>query len=115
MGRLENSSLLEKRTLDEFKHSLRQKVLHDQIIYLSRNQYGRPENIAKVLCRITITDFRFDVEGKGPYREPIPAEPLCAPEVIADAGWSYSADILTLGVMVNFSITRISGLTVQAV
>jgi serine/threonine-protein kinase SRPK3 len=100
MARLENSSILEKSALHEFENPLPQKVLDDRTIYLSRNQYGPPEKISKVLGIITITDFGFAVEGHGPHYGPIQAGPFRAPEVILDAGWSYSTDIWNLGVMV---------------
>lgn len=57
--------------------------------------------LAKVLGLVTITDFGFAVCGDGPHHGAIQVEPFRAPEVILDAGWTYSADIWNLGVMVR--------------
>ena len=100
MARLEDMSILESSALDEFKNPLPQKICDDRTIYLSRNQYGQPRKIAKVLGRVTITDFGFAVCGDGPHYGPIQAEPFRAPEVILDSGWTYSSDIWNLGIMV---------------
>jgi len=47
-----------------------------------------------------IADFGLAVRGPGPYNHNIQPDLLQAPEVILGAGWSYSADIWNLGVMV---------------
>jgi serine/threonine protein kinase len=70
------------------------------LFYLLRNQYGQTEHIAKILGIVTITDFGLAVEGVGPHDGPIQAEPLRAPEVMLDAGWSYSSDMWNFGIMV---------------
>ena len=101
MARLEDRSILERSALDEFQNPLPQKVNDDRTIYLSRNQYGPPMKIAKILGIVTITDFGFSVYGDGPHYGVIQVESFRAPEVILDAGWTYSADIWNLGVMVR--------------
>lgn len=101
MTRLESRSILERSAADEFHNPLPQKVCEDRTIYLSRNQYGPPMKLAKVLGLVTITDFGFAVCGDGPHHGAIQVEPFRAPEVILDAGWTYSADIWNLGVMVR--------------
>lgn len=107
MARLEDTSLLEQSALDEFHNPLPQKILDGRKIYLSRNQYGRPKKISKILGIVTITDFGFAVCGDGPHYGAIQVEPFRAPEVILDAGWTYSADIWNLGVMVRFSFLNV--------
>ncbi|KAI9691354.1 MAG: hypothetical protein M1820_009733 [Bogoriella megaspora] len=97
MARLEDKSILERSATDEFENPLPQKICDDHTVYLSRNQYGHPTNMAKVLGIITITDFGFAVHGDGPHYGSIQVEPFRAPEVILDAGWSYSTDIWNLG------------------
>lgn len=101
MTKLEDNSILERSAIDEFQHPLPQKACEDRTIYLSRNQYGPFLNIAKSLSKTTITDFGFAVCGDGPHYGAIQIEPFRAPEVILNAGWTYSADIWNLGVMVR--------------
>jgi hypothetical protein len=42
---------------------------------------------------VAIIDYGFAIQGDGPHYGVIRVEPLCAPQVILDAGWTYSADI----------------------
>ncbi|CAH0025936.1 unnamed protein product [Clonostachys rhizophaga] len=85
MIRIEDPSIFEEQALDE-------------VIYLSRNNYGplrRPPGI------IQLMDFDLSVLTK-PGRlhyGPIQAEIYRAPEVILDAGYTFSADIWSLGVL----------------
>ncbi|EIT75121.1 hypothetical protein AO1008_02001 [Aspergillus oryzae 100-8] len=65
-------------------------------IYLSRNNYGPT---LKTTGIIAITDFDLSVHGDRPNNGCIQAEIYRAPEVILDAGFTYSADIWSLGVM----------------
>ncbi|PFH48018.1 hypothetical protein AMATHDRAFT_76928 [Amanita thiersii Skay4041] len=98
MMTLEDKALLEIDAQDEYNHPLPQKKYADHTIYLSRNDFGQSEN--KVITGIlSLTDFGFSVLGDGPHYGPIQAEAYRAPEVILDAGWTYSADIWSLGVM----------------
>jgi serine/threonine-protein kinase SRPK3 len=97
MVRLEDKSILERDAHDEFDNPLPQKKCADRTIYLSRNNYGQPTSITGI---ISIVDFGLSVTGDGPHNGCIQAEPYRAPEVILDAGWTYSSDIWNLGVMV---------------
>ncbi|OAQ65341.1 CMGC/DYRK protein kinase [Pochonia chlamydosporia 170] len=49
---------------------------------------------------VQISDFGLSVSGKTQQTGCIQAEPYRAPEVILDAGYSYSADIWSLGVLI---------------
>lgn len=104
MTRLEDNSILERSVMDEYQNPLPQKVCVDRTIYLSRNQYGPPTQISKILNLVKTIDFGFAVHGDGPHYGAIQVEPFRAPEVILDAGWTYSADIWNLGVMVRLFI-----------
>lgn len=117
MTRLEDSSILERSAMDEFQNPLPQKPCEDRTIYLSRNQYGPPTRMVKILGCVKITDFGFAVCGDGPHYGAIQVEPFRAPEVILDAGWTYSADIWNLGVMVRLlHISKVeSSLTIGVV
>ncbi|EGC40824.1 protein kinase [Histoplasma capsulatum var. duboisii H88] len=97
MVKLEDPSLLEEAAADEFKNPLPQKVYPDgRTIYLARNNYGPPRSTAGI---IRIVDFDQSVRGDKPNSGCIQAEVYRPPEVILDAGYSYSADIWSLGVM----------------
>lgn len=77
------------------------KDVDGRTIYLSRNEFGP---LRKPYPRPKISDFGSAAFGdRGiPFRHMIQPDDLRAPEVILGAEWSYSVDIWTLGVMVNF-------------
>ncbi|EGC46905.1 vacuolar sorting protein [Histoplasma capsulatum var. duboisii H88] len=95
---LRDESILDIIARDEFEHPLPQKALEDRIIYLSRNGFGLQ---TKGIGRPVITDFGLAVHGDVPhlYYHTIQADDYRAPEIILTAGWSYSADIWNLGVL----------------
>ena len=97
MVRLENKSMLERDARDEMENPFPQKKYDDRTIYLSRNNYGQPATVTGI---VSITDFGDSVRGDDSNNGCIQAEVYRAPEVILDAGWTYSADIWNLGVMV---------------
>ncbi|CAG8306747.1 unnamed protein product [Penicillium salamii] len=97
MIRVEDPSILEHSARDEYDHHLPQKMCPDgRIIYLSLNDLGISEKTTGI---VQITDFDLSVRGGKPNKGCIQAEIYRAPEVVLDAGYSYSADIWSLGVM----------------
>ncbi|PLN79814.1 protein kinase-like protein [Aspergillus taichungensis] len=97
MVKLEDLSLLEESAKDEYENPLPRKMnAHGHTIYLSRNDYGLPRKTTGIT---QITDFDRSVSGTRSNDGCIQAEIYRAPEVILDAGFSYSADIWNLGVM----------------
>lgn len=95
--KIEDPTILERDVRDEYQHPLPQKLTSERIIYLSRNNYGHflvPTGI------VQIADFGLSVSGTEPRNGCIQAEIYRAPEVVLDAGYSYSTDIWSLGVMV---------------
>jgi len=97
MVRLEDKSILERDARDEMENPLPRKKCHDRTIYLSRNNYGQPASVTGI---VSIIDFGHSVQGDVFNNGCIQAEVYRAPEVILEAGWTYSADIWNLGVMV---------------
>lgn len=99
MIKIEDPSILEESARDEQEHPLPQKVYPDgRTIYLSRNNFGISDKATGI---IQITDFDLSVRGDQQNKGCIQAEIYRAPDVILDAGYSYSADIWSLGVMVR--------------
>ncbi|KAG5297006.1 protein kinase [Histoplasma ohiense] len=95
---LRDESILEIVAHEEFEHPLPQKILEDRIIYLSRNGLGLQ---TKGIGRPVITDFGLAVCGDVShlYYHTIQPDDYRAPEIILTAGWSYSADIWNVGVL----------------
>ncbi|KAM3471964.1 hypothetical protein MY8738_009074 [Beauveria namnaoensis] len=94
--KLEDLAILDRDALDEYQNPLPQKITNDRTIYLSRNNYG-PFSIPAGI--VQIADFGYSKSGKTHHSGCIQAEAYRAPEVIFDSGYSYSADIWSLGVM----------------
>lgn len=99
MIRFEDPTMLEEIAQDEYETPLPQKHMDDgRIIYQSRNDYGP---LRKPTGIIRITDFdRSRLGDDTPHSGCIQADVYRAPESILDAGYSYSADIWNLGVIV---------------
>lgn len=98
MLKLESSAILEQDAREEWNNPLPQKDVEGRTIYLSRNNYGR---LRKLIGAVQIMDFDLAVRGDIEQSGPISAEIYRAPEVVLDIGYSYSADIWSLGVMVS--------------
>lgn len=101
MVKAEDISIFQRDAQDEFDNPLPQKPIDDKrTIYLCRNNYGR---IVAGDGSIQIVDFDLSVRSNPGqiHTGAIQAEIFRAPEVILDAGYSYSADIWSLGVMVS--------------
>lgn len=94
----ENSSIFEPEVQSEYHQPLPQKTGTDgRTLYFSRSDFGATVGVTGW---VELTDFGYSVLGTSPQSGPIQAEVYRAPEVILDAGYSYSADIWNLGVMV---------------
>jgi len=104
MIRIEDSKMFEKDAIEEYNNPLPEKQLDDRTIYLSRNNYGP---LARPTGTIQLVDFDLAVHSKPGelHYGAIQGEIYRAPEVIIDSGYSYSADIWSLGVMVMIYLT----------
>lgn len=99
MIKIEDRSIFERDAEDEFNDPLPQKHIDDgRIIYLARNNYGP---LTRPTGTIQLVDFDLSIRIKPGqiHTGAIQAERYRAPEVILDAGYTYSADIWSLGVM----------------
>ncbi|KAH9818206.1 dis1-suppressing protein kinase dsk1 [Teratosphaeria destructans] len=96
MIKLEDDTILDRDAQKEHCSPLPQEHIDGRIIYLARNNYGK---LARPTGTIQIVDFDRSVFGNVAHSGPIQAEVYRAPEVIVDAGYSYPADIWSLGVM----------------
>ncbi|KAJ5983865.1 hypothetical protein N7481_005964 [Penicillium waksmanii] len=95
MVRLEDPDIPAQAAQDEFENPLPQKHCDDgRIIYVSRRDYGP---LKKITGLIEITDFDLAVRGDVRQEGCIQVEIYRAPEVILDRGFTYSADIWSLG------------------
>ena len=107
MGSFEDEGLMDWMAKNELEDPLPQKQLPDRTIYKSRNEYGQPRHGKGLRWALpTIVDFNHAIYGAGPHYGPIQAEPYRAPEVVLDAGWSYSVDIWSLAILVCLVYVR---------
>ncbi|KAF2456385.1 protein kinase [Lineolata rhizophorae] len=94
--KFEDPTILERDVRDEYQHPLPQKLVTGRTIYLSRNNYGPflvPTGV------VQIADSGLSVLGTTSRNGCIQAEIYRTPEVVLDAGYTYSADIWSFGVM----------------
>ena len=94
MVMLEDKSLLDIAAREEYEDPVPQKRLEGRTVYLSRSNYGPLKRVAGL---VEISDFGLAVPGDRPNSGPIQAEIYRAPEVILGLGWSYKADIWSIG------------------
>ncbi|RSL67614.1 hypothetical protein CEP53_002903 [Fusarium sp. AF-6] len=98
MVKIEDASIFDRDAKDEYENPLPQKHLDGCTIYLSRNNYGP---LAKPTGVIQVVDFDLSVRTTPGqiHTGAIQGEIYRAPEVILNAGYNYSTDIWSLGVM----------------
>jgi serine/threonine-protein kinase SRPK3 len=86
-------------------------IANGKMLYLSHNNFGHLRKIGGespfyTMCP-KLVDFGLAQRGDRPNAPlvfPIQADQFQAPEVILGTGWSYSADIWNLGVVVSIRI-----------
>ena len=99
----EDSSVLEDFVQAQAYNPMPRKLLDGYSIYRSHNDFG-PLRGDFVLPKIA--DFGLAQHStNGLQRHPIQPDHYRAPEVVLGAGWTYSADIWNLGVLVRTNST----------
>ncbi|KAJ3534121.1 hypothetical protein NM208_g7674 [Fusarium decemcellulare] len=98
MVKIEDPSISEQNALDEFDNPLPQKQFGGCTIYLSRNNYG-PLSVPTGIIQVVDFDLSVRAEPGQIHTGAIQGKIYRAPEVILNAGYTYSADIWSLGVM----------------
>ncbi|KAF5020125.1 hypothetical protein F66182_7857 [Fusarium sp. NRRL 66182] len=92
----EDSSVLDQYALRQAANPASHIRRNGRPLYASRSSFGplrgRVENVK-------LTDFGLAADGNRPHNHDIQPREYTAPEVILKAGWSYSADIWNLGLV----------------
>ena len=96
----EDMSVIDDYVRQQKENPPHSKEVDGHPIYQSRADFG---SLRKGVGRLKISDFGAAVFGNvpTPHRHDIQPEQFCAPEVLLKAGWSYSADIWNLGMVVS--------------
>ena len=104
MMKFEDPSVIEDFIQVEAEKPMPRKVKDGRSIYLSHDDFGRLKSLRVIPI---IADFGLAERGDGPetLRHPIQPPLYHAPEVILGTGWTYSADIWNLGVLVRSSFS----------
>ncbi|KAH8428570.1 uncharacterized protein LDX57_006266 [Aspergillus melleus] len=95
----EDPSVLHDFACAQPSNPMPRKVKNEHTVYLSHNDFGPPRSYY-ILPKIT--DFGLAHHQKDSSvlnRHPIQPDDYWAPEVILGAGWTYSADIWNLGLL----------------
>ena len=97
---IEDPSVLHSFAQSQSSKSMSQKTIGDYTIYLCHNNFGRPKSLDFLPILSDFGSAQFQLDN---VTNTWPIQPDCyrAPEVLLGAGWSYSADIWNLGVMVS--------------
>ena len=102
----ENPSVIEDFARAQTQNPMPRKVQDSRSIYQSHNDFG-PLKSSYVLPKIA--DFGLAQYGTNELqRHPIQPDHYRAPEVILGAGWTYSADVWNLGVLVRLTSAQLA-------
>ena len=100
---IEDSSVLKDFVQTQTASVIPRKVRNDRTIYLSQYDLG-PLRSFRMLPKLGDFGLSQRPGGPEPLRYPIQPPLFQAPEVILGTGWSYSADIWNLGVLVSLDV-----------
>ncbi|KAF5680025.1 cmgc srpk kinase [Fusarium heterosporum] len=99
MIKIEDPMIFQRDARSEFRRPLPEKQLHDRTIYLSRDNYG-PLTKPTGIIQLVGFDRAISTTPGELHTGAIQSELYRAPEVILNSGYTYSADIWSLGVLV---------------
>ena len=103
----EDDLVLEKFAQVLSKNTISWKKREDYLVYQSRNQFGPLRaQLGPIVPRISDFGHAQWITDSQPQINPIQPDCYRAPEVILGTGWSYSADIWSLGVLVSYSLPQ---------
>jgi serine/threonine-protein kinase SRPK3 len=99
---IEDQSIIDDFVQLQTEEPMARKVFQDHLVYRSYNLFGLLKLEKSMAIYPTITDFGLAQrgDGDGPLIMPIQPRGYMAPDVLLGTGWSYSADIWNLGLMV---------------
>ena len=106
MLRFGDPSVLENFVQNLAESYMPRKMNDDSSVYISRYDFGGFKSFGTLL---NLVDFGLAqrTDGPEPLRRPIQPPLFHAPEVILGTGWSYSANIWNLDVLVSLSLDRL--------
>jgi hypothetical protein len=98
----EGDSVLEELALAQIENTMLQKKRDGYSIYQSHNQFGALRvQLGPIASKVSDFSHAQRVTDSEPQINPIQPGYYRAPEVILGTGWSYSADIWNLGVLIG--------------
>ncbi|KAF2839112.1 kinase-like protein [Patellaria atrata CBS 101060] len=97
MVKVEDAAVLARAAHHEYENPMPQKSARGRIIYQAWDHLG---DLDKRTAVLQIIDFDYAASGDVPQSGTIQIEPYRFPEARPEAGYSYSADIWSLGVMI---------------
>lgn len=103
MVTLENQDVIKDFVEQNIDLPMQQKTdSTGRTVYLCHNNFGHLQSFTGFLPMIIDFGLAKRLEPGELGHHPIQPDPLRAPEVILGCGWTYSADIWNLGVLVRF-------------
>ena len=102
----EDPSVIEDFARAQAQNPMARKIQDGRSVYQSHNDFGSLKSFF-ILPKIADFGLAQWVMDK-PQRHTIQPNHYRAPEVVLGAGWTYSADIWNLGVLVRFGSPRLT-------
>ncbi|KAH6719717.1 kinase domain-containing protein [Leptodontidium sp. MPI-SDFR-AT-0119] len=95
----EDPSVIEDFVQGQAKNPMARKAVNGRSIYQSHNGFG-PLRSLYILPKIADIGLAQRGDSSQPHLHPIQPDHYRAPEVVLGTGWTYSADIWNLGVLI---------------
>jgi hypothetical protein len=99
----EHNSVIEQFVKAQIANPMPRKVIGNDTIYLSHNDFGdiQIEHIRNMIPKIADFGLAQRGDGQRPLIHPVQPNHAHAPEVLLGTGWSYPADVWNFGIMVR--------------